>query len=227
MASSPITSWQIEGETIETVTDFIFGVSKITVDDDCSHEIKRCLLFGRKAMTHLPGTLKNTDITLLTKVHLVKAMVFLVVMYGCESWTIRKAEHHRTDAFILWCWRRLSNCPLDCKEIQPVNPKGNQPWISIGRTNAEAETPKLWPIDAKSWIIRKDPDAGKDWKQEEKGMTEDEMVRWHHWLNGPEFVQALRHGEGQGSLAYCSPWGRRVFHDWAITEQWWCMCMRS
>jgi len=101
MASSPITSWQIERETIETVTDFILGISKITVDDDCSHEIKRCLLFGRKAMTHLHGTLKSTDITLPTKVHLVKAMVFLVVMYGCESWTLKKAEHHGTDAFIL------------------------------------------------------------------------------------------------------------------------------
>ena len=101
MASSPITSWQIEGETIETVTDFIFGVSKITVDDDCSHEIKRYSLLGRKAMPNLDSILKSRDITLLTKVHLVKAMVFLVVMYGCESWTIRKAEHHRTDAFIL------------------------------------------------------------------------------------------------------------------------------
>ena len=116
-------------------------------------------------------------------VRLVKAMVFPVVMYGCESWTIMKAEHWRVDAFELWCWRRLES-PLDCKEIQPVNPKGDQSWVFIGRTDVEAETPILCPPDAKSWLIWKDPDAGKDWGQEEKGTTEDEMVGWHHWLNG-------------------------------------------
>ena len=105
MASSPITSWQIDGETMETVTDFIFLGSKITADDDCNHEIKRCLLLGRKAMTNLDSILKNRDVTLLTKVCLVKAMVFPVVMYECESWTIKKAEHQRIDAFELWCWR--------------------------------------------------------------------------------------------------------------------------
>ena len=107
MASGPITSWQIVGETVETVTDFIFGGSKITGDGDCSHEIKRCLLLGRKDMTNLDSTLKSRDITLSTKVRLVKAMVFPVVMYECESWTIKKAEHQRIDAFELWCWRRL------------------------------------------------------------------------------------------------------------------------
>ena len=107
MASGPITSWQIDGETMEIVTDFIFGGSKITADGDCSHEIKRCLLLGRKAMTNLDSILKSRDITLPTKVHPVKTMVFPVVMYGCESWTIKKAEHQRTDAFELWCWRRL------------------------------------------------------------------------------------------------------------------------
>ena len=107
MASGPITSWQIDGETMETVTDFIFLGSKITADGDCSHEIKRRLLLGRKAMTNLDSILESRDITLPTKVHLVKAMVFLVVMYRCESWTINKAEHRRTDAFELWCWRRL------------------------------------------------------------------------------------------------------------------------
>ena len=107
MASSPITSWQIDGETVETVTDFISGGSKITADGDCSHEIKRHLLLGRKGMTNLDSILKNRDIILQTKVHLVKAMVFPVVMYGCESWTIKKAEHRRIDAFELWCWRRL------------------------------------------------------------------------------------------------------------------------
>ena len=111
MASSPITSWQIDGETAETVADFIFLGSKITVDGDYSHEIKRCLLFGRKVMTNIDSILKSRDVTLLTKVRLVKAMVFPVVMYGCESWTIRKAEHQRIYAFELWCWRRLLRVP--------------------------------------------------------------------------------------------------------------------
>ena len=107
MASGPITSWQLDGEAVETVSDFIFLGSKITADGDCSHEIKRCLLLGRKVMTNLDSILKSRDITLLTKVHLVKAMVFPVVMYGCQSWTAKKAEHRRIDAFELWCWRRL------------------------------------------------------------------------------------------------------------------------
>ena len=159
--------------------------SKITADGDCSHEIKRHLLLGRKVMANLESILKSRDITLPTKVHLVKTMVFPVGMYGCKSWTIKKAEHQRIDAFELWCWRRLLRSPLDCKEIQPVHLKGNQYWIFIGRTDAEAETPILWPPDAKNWLTGKDPDAGKDWRQEEKGMTEDEMFRWHHWLSGP------------------------------------------
>ena len=127
MASSPITSWQIEGDKVETVTDFIFLDSKITEDGDCSHKIKRCLLLGRKAMTNLDSILKSRDITLPTKAHLVKAMVFPVVMYGCESWTIKKAECQRTDAFELWCWRRLLRVPWTArrsnqsilKEISP------------------------------------------------------------------------------------------------------------
>ena len=125
------------------------------------------------------------------------------------SWIIKKAECQRINAFDLWCWRRLLKSPLDCKEIQPVHPKGDQPWVFIGRTNAEAETPILWPPDAKSWLIWKDPDVGKDWGQEGKGMTEDEMVRWHHWLNGHEFGWTLRVGDGQGGLACCSSWGRK------------------
>ena len=149
MASSPITSWEIDGETVETVSDFIFLGSKITADGDCSHEIKRCLLLGRKVMTNLDSILKSRDITLPTKVHLVKAMVFPVVMHGCESWTVKKPERQRIDAFELWCWRRLGN-PLDCKEIQPVHPKGDQPWVFIGRTDVEAETPILWPPHVKS-----------------------------------------------------------------------------
>ena len=132
----------------------------------------------------------------------------LVVMNGCESWTIKKAEHQEL---------MLSNCDAredswefsDCMEIKPVNPKGNQPWIFIGRTDAEAETPILWPPDEKSRLIGKDPDAGKDWGQEEKGVAEDEMVRWHHQLNGHEYGQTQGDGEGQGGLACCGSWGHK------------------
>ena len=125
MASSPITSWQIDEETVKTVADFIFLGARITADGDCSNEIKRCLLLGRKVMTNLDTIFKSRDITLPTKVCLVKALAFPVVMYGCESWTIKRAEHRRIDAFKLWCWRRLEN-PLDSKEIQSVHPKGYQ-----------------------------------------------------------------------------------------------------
>ena len=161
MASSPVTSWQIDGETMEMVRDFILGGSKITADGDFSHEIKRYLLLGRKATTNLDSILKSRDITLPTKVHLVKAMLFPVVIYGCEldykeSWVPKK-----------WCFwtvvlEKSLEGPLDCKKIQPVNPKGNQSWLFIGGTDAEAETPILWPPDAKNWLIGKDPDAGKD-----------------------------------------------------------------
>ena len=142
MASSPTTSWEIDGETVETVSDFIFGGSKITTDGDCSHEIKRRLLLGREVMTNLDSILISRDITLPTKIRLVKAMVFPVVMYGCESWTVKKAERRRIDAFELWCWRRLLS-PLDCKEIQPVHSEGDQPWDFFGRNDAKAETSTL------------------------------------------------------------------------------------
>ena len=148
-ASSPITSWQIDGETMETVTDFISRGSKSTADGDCSREIKRCLLLGRKAMTNLDSLLKSRDITLPTKVHLVKAMVFPVVMYGCESWTIKRAAQLRIDAFELWCWRWLLRV-LGHKEIQAVYPTGDESWVFIGRTDVEAETLILWPPDVKS-----------------------------------------------------------------------------
>ena len=134
----------------KTVIDFIFLDSQITADGDCSHEIKRHLLLGRKAMTNLDNIFKNRDITLPTKICLVKAMGFPVVMYRCESWTIKKAERQRIDAFELWCWRRLLRVPLDSKEIQPVHPKGDQSWVFVGRTDAEAEIPVLWPPHAKS-----------------------------------------------------------------------------
>ena len=137
-------------------------------------------------------------------------MAFPVVMYGCESWTVKKAEHQRIDAFELWCWRRLLRVPWTARRSnQPVHPKGDQSWVFFRRTDIEAETPIFWPPDAKSWLIWKDPDAWKDWGQEEKGSTEDEMVGWHHLLNGHEFEQAPGIGGGQGSLACCSPWSHK------------------
>ena len=150
MASGPITSWEIDGETVETVSNFIFLGSKITANGDCSHEIKRRLLLGRKVMTNLDSILKSRDITFPTKVCLVKAMVFPVVMYGCESWTVKKAERRRIDAFELWCWEKTLESPLDCKEIQLVHLKGNHFLMFIGRTDVDAETPILWPPDAKN-----------------------------------------------------------------------------
>jgi len=169
------------------------------------------------AMTNLASILKRRDIILPTKVCLVKAMVFPGVMYGCESWIIKKAEHWRTDAFELWCWRRLLRVPWRPnfwvwvpKEIKLVHPKGNQPWTFIGKSDAEAEAPTCWPPAVKSRLIRKDPDSGKDWGQEEKGATEDEMIGRHQWLNGLEFEQTPRDSEGQGSLACCSPRGCEI-----------------
>ena len=148
MASGPITSWEIDGETVETVADFIFLDSKITADGDCSHEIKRHLLFGRKVMTNLDSILKSRDITLPSKVCLVKAMVFPVVMYGCESWTAKKAERQRIDAFELWCWRRLLRIPWTTRRSNQSILKEISPGCS-GRTDVEAETPIL-PLDSKS-----------------------------------------------------------------------------
>ena len=177
---------QIDRETMETVTDFIFLGSKVTADGDCSHEIKRHLLLGREVLTNRGSRLKSKDIILPTKVHIFKAMVFPVVMFGCESWTIKKAEK-------IWCFwtvvlEKTLVSSLDCKEVKLVNPKGNQSWIFIGRTDAEAETPILWPPNVKNWLqIWKDPDSGKDWRQQEKRTTKDEMVGWYHWVNGHEF----------------------------------------
>ena len=167
MASGPITSWELDGET---VSDFIFGGSKISADGDgdCSHEIKRRLLLGRKVMTNLDSILKSRDTTLPTKVRLVKAMVFPVVMYERESWTVKKAEHRRIDAFEVALEKTLES-PLDCKEIQPVHPKGDQSWVFIGRTDAKAQTLILWPLHAKSRLIGKVSDAGRDWGRRRRG----------------------------------------------------------
>ena len=181
-------SWQIDGETMETVRDFILGGSKITADGDCSHETKRHLLLGRKVMTNLDSIFKSRDVTLPTKVHLVKAMVFSsshVWMWELdykESWVLKN-----------WClWtvvlKKTLVSPLDSKEIQPIHPKGNQSWIFIGGTDAKADTPTLWPPNVKNWLIEKDHDAGKDWRQEEKGMR---------WLDGITDVMDMSLGKLQ------------------------------
>ena len=209
MASGSITSWQINGKIMERVRGFIFLGSKITVDSDCSHEIKRCLLLGRKAMTNLDSILKSRDITLPTKVHLVKAMVFPVVLYGCESWTRKKAEGWWIDAFELWCWKRLLRVPWTIRRSNQSLLKEISPEYSLEGLILKLNLQLLWPSDVKNRLIGKDPDAGKDWRQEENWMTEDEMVRWHHWLNGHKFEQALGVGDGQGSLVCCSPWGHQ------------------
>ena len=189
-------------------TLFCGGGSRITADGDCSHEIQRRLLLGRKVMTSLDSILKSRDITLPTKVHLVKATVFPVVMYGCEL------DYKESWAPKNWCFwtvvlEKTRESPLDCKEIQPVHPKGDQSWVFIGRTDAKAETPILWPPHAKSWLIGKDSDAGRDWEQEEKGTTEDEMAGWHCRLNGHESEWTPGVGDGQGSLVCCDSWGHK------------------
>ena len=174
---TPITSWQKDGEKVEIVSGFIFLGSKITVDGDCSHKTKS-LAPWKKSYDKPRKHIKKQRHTLLTKVHIFKVMVFPVVMYGCESWII-KAECQRIDAFKQWCWRRFLRVPWTARRSSQ-SIQGNQPWIFFGRTGAEVEAPILQPLDSKSQLIGNDPDAGKDWGQEEKGVTENEMVGWHH-----------------------------------------------
>ena len=209
MASSPITSWQID---VETVADYFLG-SKIIANGYCSHEIKRCLLFGRKVMTNLDSILKSRDITLPTKVRLVKAIVFPVAMYGCESWTVKKAE----------CWRTvvlekaLGN-PLDSKEIKRVNPKGNQPWIFIG--TADAEAPTLWPPDVKGWLIGKKPGC---WERLRAG-GEGEDRGWDGWMASPTQWTWIWANSGRwwrtgkpGVLVHGAAKSQIQFNDWTTT----------
>ena len=186
MASGPIPSWQINGETMETVTDFIFGGSQITADGDYSHEIKRLLLLGRKSYDQPRQHIKKQRHYFANKgppsqsCGFSSSHVWMWELDYKESWVLKN-----------WCFwtvvlEKTLESPLDCKEMQPVHPKGNQSWIFIGRTHVEAETPIFWLPDVKRWLIWKDPDAGKDWRWEEK-MIEDEMVGWHHWCDGHEF----------------------------------------
>ena len=212
MASGPITSWQIDGETMETVTDFIFLGSKMQMvttamklKDACSLEEK--LWQPRQHIKKQRHYFTNKGL-FNQSYGFSRSQVWISELDHKEGWVPKN-----------WCFRtvvleKTLESPLDYKEIKPVNPKGNQSWVFTGRTDAEA--PILWPPDPKNWLIGKDPDAGKDWRQEEKGMTENEMVGWHHRLNGHEFEQAPGVGDRQGSLACCSPWG----HKEADTTEW-------
>ena len=198
----------------------IFLGFKITADGDCSHEIKRCFLLGRKAVTNLDSILNSRDITLPTKVHLVKGMFFPVVMYGCESWTIKNNERWRTDAFELWYWRKLLSS-LDYKKIKPVNSKWNQSWIFTGRTDAEAETPILWPPDAKNWLIGKYPWCWERLKVEGKGGSREwdgwmaSLTRWTWvWASSRSWRCTGKPGVQQ-SIGL-----PRVTHDWVTELKW-------
>ena len=215
-----ISFFEIDRETVETVSDFILGGSKITADGDCSHEIKRHLLLGRKVMTNLDSILKSRDITLPTKVHLVKAMVFPVVMYGCESWTVKKAEHPRIDAFELWCWRRLLRVPWTARRSNQSILKETSPGCSLEGLVLKLKLPILWPPHAKSWLIGKDPDAGRDWGQEEKGTTGWDgwmasLTRWMWiWVNSGSWWWTGR----PGVLRFMG--SQRVRRDWATELNW-------
>ena len=207
MASGPITSWDIDGETVKTVSDFVFLGSKITADGDCSHEIKRRLLLGRKVMTNLFQHIEKQRHYFANKGSSSQG-------YGFSSGHVWLWELDYKESWVpknWWFWsvmlEKTLESSLDCKEIQPVHLKGDLSWVFIGRTDVEAETPILWPPDAMSWLIWKDPDAGKDWGQEEKGTTEDKMVGWHHRLDGHGFGWTPGVGDEQGGLVCCNSWG--------------------
>ena len=188
MASGPIISWEIDGGTVETVSDFILGGSKVTANGDCSQEIKRHLLLGRKVITNLDSIFKSRDINYFAN------KVPSSQGYGFPSCYIWMWELDCEESWVPknWCFgtvvlEKTLESPLDCKEIQSVHSKGDQPWDFFRRNDAKAETPVFWPPHVKSWLIGKDSDAGRDWGQEEKGTTKNEMAGWHHWLNGYEF----------------------------------------
>ena len=201
MASGPLTSWEIHGKTVETVSDFIFWASKITADGDCSHEIKRRLLLGRKVMTNLDSILKSRDITLPTKVRLLKAMVFPVVMYGCESWTVKKAECRRIDAFELWCWRRLlrSNQSI-LKEINSG--------ISLEGMMLKLKLQYFGHLIRRVDSLEKTVMLGEIGGRRRRG-RQDEMAGWHHWLDERESEWTPAVGDGQRGLACCDSWGHK------------------
>ena len=189
------------------LTLFLGGGFKITADGDCSHEIKRHLLLGREVMTNLDSILKSRDITNKGPSHqgygFSSGHVWMWELDYKESWVPKNR------CFWTMELEKTLESPLHCMEIQPVHAKEDQSWVFIERTDVEAETPVLWPPDAKSWLIWKDPDAEKDWRQEEKGMTEDGMVGWYHWLNGHGFGWTPGVGDGQGGLMCFGPWGHK------------------
>ena len=205
---------------METVTDFIFLGSKITADGDCSHEIKRCLLLGRKSMTNLDSILKSRDI-IPTKVHIVKAMVFPVVMYGCERWTIKKVEHWKTDAFELYCWRRSLRAPGTARISNFSIQKKISPEYSLEGLMLKLKFQYFGYLIQRTDSLEKTLMLGKIEGRRRRGTTEDEMVGWHHRLDGQEFKQAPGVSNGQGSLACChrSMRSQRVRHDWATEQQ--------
>ena len=220
MASGPTTSWEIDGETVETVSDFIFLGSKITTDGDRSHKIKRHLLLGRKVMTNLDSIFKSRDITLPTKVHLVKAMVFPVVMYGCDSWIIKRAELRRIDAFELWCWRRLLWVPWTSRRSNQSILKEISPELFIGRTDAEAKTPLLWP-KCKELTHLKGPWCWErlraGWEGEDRGWDGwmASLTPWTCvWVNSGSWRWTGR----PGVLRFMGL--QRVRHDWVIELNW-------
>ena len=219
MASGPITSWQIDGETVDTVTDFIFLGSRITADGDCSHEIKRSLLLGRKVITNLDSILKSWDITLSTKVCLVKAVVFPVVMYGCESWTIKKAECRRIDAFELWCWRRLLRIPWLTRRSNQSMLKEISPACSLEGLMLKLRLQYFGHLMRRADSFAKALMLGKIEGRRRRG-RQDEMVGWHHRLNGHGFGWTLGVGDGQGGLMLQFMGSQRVGHDWATELNW-------
>ena len=213
MVSGPTTSWHIDGGKVKTVTDFIFLDSKIIVDGNCSHKIQRPLLPGRKVMTNLDNIIQKQR-------HYFANKGLSSQGYGFSSSHAWMWELDHKEGWVLknWCFwtvvlEKTLESPLDCREIQPVHPKGDQSWVFIGGTDVEAETPILWPPDAKNYLIGKHAGAGKDWRQEEKGMTENETVGWHHWLYGHEFEQTPEDSGGQRSLFVMS-------QSWTLVSNW-------
>ena len=225
MASGPITSWQIDGETMETVRDFIFLGSKIATDGDCSHKIKRRLLLGRKAMTKLGKVLKSRDITLLTKFCLVKAMVFLVVMYGCKSWDIKKAGHQKIDAFELWCWRRLLRVPWITGRSNQSVLKEISPEYSLGGLMLKLKLQYFGHVIWKTNSLEKTLMLGKTEGRRRRGQ---QRMRWLEAITNSMVMsteQAPGVGDRLGSLAWCSPWGHKELDmteqlNWLTDRKW-------
>ena len=208
----------MEGEKVEAVTDFLFLDSKITANGDCSHEIRRWLLLGRKVMTNLDSVEKQR--------HYSTDKGLSSGGYGLPSghiqlWELDRQEGRTPKNWCLWTvvLEKTPQSPLDSKELKPVNLKRDQPWICTGRTDAEAEAPVFWSFDVNRQLIGRVPDAGKDWGQKEERVSEGEIAGWHHRGNEHELGQTPGDGEAQGGLACCSPWGRRVGHDWATEQQ--------